>query len=277
MERNASMAHHLVQRLAAAGIRGRVAGNGVHWHVDVEPVGTRAVIVHCFWYDRAIHGLMLGPNPANARSQLRAARAPYEGPEYYMIVRDRGVDIADGRTHEIGDAVAGARAWLAGADLEQLARDVPFIDEKGRAMRALAARIDPALRRTFGRDPTFELWIYGDGRSCKLALEDDDSISCAFLLGQAQVARVGPVDDAPAAVAAWLSEGLPLRLLVTHVPGVVLERHAEVLETDPARWHWLHFRDRIADPRDVLAPLRPLIEALAASPVATSFYTYSSL
>ena len=50
-----------------------------------------------------------------------------------------------------------------------------------------------------------------------------------------------------------------------------------MLETDAARWHWLQFRDRIADPHDVLAPLRTLIEALATSPVATRFYTYSSL
>ena len=74
------MANDLVKRLARAGIRGRVAGEGVHWHVDVDAAGTRAVTVHCFWYDRGIHGLMLGLNPANARSRLRAARAPYEGP-----------------------------------------------------------------------------------------------------------------------------------------------------------------------------------------------------
>ena len=74
-----------------------------------------------------------------------------------------------------------------------------------------------ALRRSLGSDPVFDLWIYGDGRSCKLEPEDEDSISCAFLLGQAQVARAAVVDDAPAAVAAWLVEGLPLRLLVTRV------------------------------------------------------------
>jgi hypothetical protein len=39
----------------------------------------------------------------------------------------------------------------------------------------------------------------------------------------------------------------------------------------------LHFRGRITDPDEVLAPLRPLIEALATSPLATRFYTYSSL
>ena len=85
------------------------------------------------------------------------------------------------------------------------------------------------------------------------------------------------MDDIPGAVAVWLIDGVPLRALAARVAGARLERHAEVLETDPARWHWLHVRDRIGDDRDVLAPLRPLIEVLAASPVATAFYTYSSL
>jgi hypothetical protein len=34
---------------------------------------------------------------------------------------------------------------------------------------------------------------------------------------------------------------------------------AEVLQVDPARWHWLHVRDRIADPKDALAELAPLV------------------
>jgi hypothetical protein len=143
---------------------------------------------------------MLGLNPANARSRLRAVRAAYEGPEYHVVLREGKAYVVDGRTREVTEVVAGA-LWLAGADLEGLARDVPFIDRKGPAMRAFAER----------------------------------------------------------------------------VPGVELERHAEVPEIDPARWHWLHFGDRISDPRNVPAPLRPLIEALAASPIATRFYTYSSL
>src|SRR5207249_36169 len=69
----------------------------------------------------------------------------------------------------------------------------------------------------------------------------------------------------------------PVHELPTRAPGVELERHAEVLEQDPARWHWLHVRDRIADPDDVLASLHDLIEKLGASPLATTFYSYSSL
>jgi hypothetical protein len=50
-----------------------------------------------------------------------------------------------------------------------------------------------------------------------------------------------------------------------------------MLETDPARWHWLHVGDRINDANDVLAPLADLMRALASSPIATRFYSYSSL
>jgi hypothetical protein len=270
-------AEDLAARLSRLGVPGRAAGAGVHWQVDVGPVGTRTMIVHCFWYDRAISGLMLGMNPSNARSHLRPARAPYEGPEYYAILRDRGGDVVDGRTRDVAEAVAGARAWLAGADLESLAREVPFIDRKGRAMRALAARINPALRVVTGRDPGYEVWVKGDDRSCTLRPEDGGASSCAFLIGQAQIARAAAVDDVSAAVDAWLVDKVPVGALAARVPGVELERHAEVLEIDPARWHWLHVRDRIANPHDVLAPLRPLIEALATSPLATKFYTYSSL
>ena len=298
------MAEDLVRLLAAAGVRGRVEGGGVHWQVDAGPIesgtlkgfpnppamvraeqssatphaiGTRTVVVACFWYDRAISGLMLGMNPANARSRLHTSRAPYEGPEYFTVVREGDADVADGRAHDVNEAVAGARAWLAGADLEALAREAPFIDRRGRAMRAIAAQVNPALRLTLGRDPGYEVFVKTAVRSCTLRPEDDGTTSCAFLIGQAQLARAADVSDVRAAVDAWLVDAVPVGTLAHRVPGVELERHAEVLEVDPARWHWLHFGDRIADPRDVLAPLRALIETLAASPIATRFYTYSSL
>ena len=219
-------------------------------------------------------GADVGMNLANQRAGLRAPRRPpYEGPEYFVIAREGDTHVMDGRTRQVADAIACARAWLAGADRERLAGEVPFLDQRGRASRALAARLDPHLRHDVG-DP---LWVTGDGRSCRVEPGDDEDSSCAFFLGQAQVAMGAAMDDIPGAVAVWLIDGVPLRALAARVAGARLERHAEVLETEPARWHWLHVRDRIGDDRDVLAPLRPLIEVLAASPVATAFYTYSSL
>jgi hypothetical protein len=81
----------------------------------------------------------------------------------------------------------------------------------------------------------------------------------------------------PSAVSAWLVGRMPLGVLAERVTGVELERHAEILESEPARWHWLHVRDRLAETDDVLAPLRELIEVLTARRIATTFYTYSSL
>jgi hypothetical protein len=276
MEKNERAAHALVEKLGRAGIDAHVSGTGVHWHVDVGPAGGRTLLVHCFWYDRAISGLMLGMNPVNARSRLQSARTPYDGPEYLVTLSDGGRRLADGRTHEVESVVACARTWLAGGGLEQLAHEAPFVDQKGRAMRALARRLDPDLRWQVGGDPSYELWVYGDGRSCKVQAEGE-AVACNFLLGQAQVARAGKVDDVPEAVEAWLVDRLSLRDLTARVLGLELERHAELVETDPARWHWMHVRDRIANSSDVLAGLRDLIEALASNPVATKFYTYSSL
>ncbi|AKF08376.1 hypothetical protein DB32_005525 [Sandaracinus amylolyticus] len=264
-------ARALAEQLAAAGIDASVRGEGVHRRVVSTPVEGRSVLVHCFWYERAIAGRMIGLNPANARSRLHAPCAPYEGPEYLVIVRDHGVDVADGRTRDAAEAVLCARLWSAGVGLDELVRHVPFIDEHPRAMRALARRIDPRLHLVVGGD----LWAYAEDRACEVTLRPE-GMACRFLVGQVQVALGAPVDDVPGAVAAWLLDGLSVAALA-RVAGVEIERHAEVLETDPARWHWLHVRDRIANPHDVLAPLRELLAALAQSPIATRFYSYSSL
>ena len=59
--------------------------------------------------------------------------------------------------------------------------------------------------------------------------------------------------------------------------GAELERHASMIEVDPAKWHWLHTLDRLSDPEDVLGPLAPLVRVLAENPVASRFFTYTSL
>jgi len=277
MSENEAAAHALVARLSSVGLGARVTGAGANCQVEVAPVGSRRMRVHCFWYERAITGLLLGMNPANSRSRLRSSRVPYEGPEYLVVLYGEDVRIADGRTRIPADVVACARGWLAGVELDQLVSEVPFIDQKRRAMRALAERLDPQLRTEIGEEPAYELWVYGDGRSCKVAADDGGTVACSFLLGNEQVAHAAQVSDLPAAVTAWLVAGTTFWQLAAYVPHVEFERHAYVLESDPARWHWLHVRDRIADPGDILAPLRVLIQALAASPVATTFYTYSSL
>ena len=152
--------------------------------------------------------------------------------------------------------------------------DAPFIGESDRAVRAIARRLDPVLPWEIQGDPTHQLWVYGGDRRCAVYAS---AAAVSFRIGQAQVALGEGLDDLPAAVAAWLIERVSLPTLAARFPTVAIERHAETLEVDPLDWHWRHVRDRIADPDDVLAPLRPLIERLAQSPVATRFYSFSSL
>jgi hypothetical protein len=219
---------------------------------------------------------MLGMNPSNARSRLRTVREPYGGPEYLVVLHADGVLAADGRTYVVDDVVACARAWLAHATLEALAREIPFIDAKGRVMRALSASIDSRLECVLEGDPSYHLRVRGENRSCRVEL-DGEQVACYFLLGDAQIARVVNVAAVQPAITSWLIDKVPLPELAARVPDLELERHALVLEREPARWHWLHLLDRVADPSDVLAPLRELVETLAASPIATKFYSYSSL
>lgn len=270
------LAHALVSQLKSAGVDARATGAGVHWHVDTVAVAFRTLRVHCFWCDREIAGLMLGMNPANARRRQSRTHVPYEGPEYAVKVHEHGARVADGRTYDATDVITCARAWLAHGDLERLVREVTFVGEGHRTMRALASRLDPGLRWEIGEDPGYELWVYGGDRSCEVR-RGDGAFECSFFLRQARVGLGTELRDIPAAVAAWLIARVPVRVLKTEVPGVELEPYADVLETDPPRFHWLHVRDRIADPSDVLAPLRDLIGRLATNPVATTFYSYSSL
>ncbi len=278
MRENEAAAHELVRALDAVGVGARVSGGGVHWQVNVAALASRTLIVHCFWYEPATSGLtlVLGMNPSNARSRLGPAFPRGEGVEYLVTLLDVRVRVADGRTSIASDVVTCVRAWLTGCPLEALHAVAPFVDRLRLAMRAIAGRLDPRLRWDIQGDPSYELWVYGDNRSCKV-MEVGGRVDCALFVGQAQVAYVAPIEDVPAVAAAWLVQGIPVQQLRAHVPNLELEDHAEVLETDPARWHWLHVRDCLNNPRDVLAPLRGLIEALAGRPVATRFFSYSSL
>ncbi len=243
----------------------------MHWSVDVAAVNERSVRVACFWYEREVSGTVLGMNTANARSRLcNTSSASREGPEFHVTLEAGGTGIAAGRSVVIEEVIACVRLWLSGASLDDLVQEMPFVDKDRRAMHAVGQRLDPRLRWEVLTDPTVELWAYVDRRACCVSGQ-----SCSFLVGQAQIAFARSSDDLPGDVAAWLLEGVPPAVLANR--GVELERHADVLEVDPARWHWLHVRDRIADPHDVLAPLAPLIAILASSPVASRFYTCSSL
>ncbi len=270
MRENEAAAHQLASSLRVSGLACRVEGGGVHWQVELDPTSERSLQVHCFWYDKAAHALMLGMNPANRRSSLQKKQTPREGAEFYVILKADGERVADGRTSRAEQVVACARGWLSGCSLDELYGSTPFVDARRRAMRAFGARLDSRISWEVGDDPGFELWAHQSGRSCRVLGE-----TCSFLMGQVQVAYREDLNDLPALIARWLLERAGLAEL--HAHGAQIERHAETLPEDPAKWHWLHVRDRVADPQDSLAGLAPLLLRLAESPTASRFYTFSSL
>jgi hypothetical protein len=270
MRENEAAAHRLASDLHASGLACRVEGGGVHWKVELEPVNHRSVHVACFWYETADHALMLGMNPANRRSTLRKERPPREGAEFYVVLKTSGERVADGRTPDAAQVVTCARAWLSGKSLGELHGSTPFVDAQRRAMQSVGSLLDPRIRWEIGGDPGFELWAHENGRSC--CVRGD---TCSFLVGQVQVAFKEDLDGLPSMMASWLLERVGLPEL--RAQGALIERHAEVLLVDPARWHWLHVLDRIANPQDVLVGLAPLVRRLADSQIASRFYTFSSL
>jgi hypothetical protein len=100
-------------------------------------------------------------------------------------------------------------------------------------------------------------------------------VSASFWLGPAQVAFGDVTGDPATPISHWL-HGATLAELADL--GVACEAHAELLERgEAARWHWLHVRERIEDPGDVLAGSRPLLRRLADRELPTRFFSYSSL
>lgn len=271
MREEEAAAHRLASDLRASGLACRVEGGGVHWHIELEPVNNQSVRVHCFWYEKADHALMLGMNPANRRSALRKKQSPREGAEFLVQLKTSGERVADGRTSHAAQVVACTRAWLAGESLSELYSSSPFIDAQRRALQSLGSFLDPRIRWKIVNDlGFFELWAHEGGRSCCV-----DGETCSFRVGQVQVAFKEDLDGVPSMMASWLLERAGLPQL--RAQGALIERHAEVLFVDLARWHWLHVCDRIADPDDSLAALAPLVRRLAHSQIASRFYIFSSL
>lgn len=270
------IARALVERLATEAIDARAEGDGVHWHAIARSQSGRVVKVHCFHYDAHIHALMLGMNPANARGLAAPAITPYDGAEYFVVLSDERGEVAEGRTRSLADVPRCVRAWLTGASLDALVVESDFIDRAPRALRAIAATLDPSLNIQLIERGVASLIVERDRRTCELAFRGG-LLLCHFFVRQAQLAQGVDLRDVSAAVRAWLIERVSVSELPSRVEGVALGRHAEYFERDAARWHWLHVRDRIDDPRDVLAPLRPLIERLAESAIVTKFFSYSSL
>lgn len=273
------IARLLAETLTArcAGVEVTITGGGLHWKVHATR-DTRSCAINCFWYETAVHALMLGMNPANARSSQRRAIKPHHGAEYLVTFLDGGRSVADGRARDEEAAVASIDAWLLGVALAEVEERWPYVDEAPRRYRAVLAVIEPRCREiarcVLETSPATELWAYGDGRSCRVHVNGDD-VGVSFRLGHVQVAFVSSTDDVAGMVDRWMRGAT---LLDMREAGAGLEAYAQLLETgEAARWHWEHTRERIEDDRDVFVDARPLLRRLAQSDVATRFFPYSSL
>jgi hypothetical protein len=255
------IARALEAKFRERGVDATASGKGVHWVVTCEGA-TRRAFVNCFWYG-AMSGLMIGMNPSNARSTEQLPRAlPYEGPEYLV-----GIGAKDGRTRDEEQAIAAVCAWLEGFSGDAIAARTPFIDAAPRALRAITSTLDPRLKI----DPHGSSFIDEGDRSCEVG-----RFGARFLYGEQQVAIARSGADFRKLTRLWLLDRVSIHDILQE-DDVVGDRHAELLEIDPACWHWAHVRDRIDDPDDVLAPLRELVLAFASSPIASRFFSFSSL
>lgn len=268
------IAHELKERL---GPDARVVGKGVHWGIELGRA-QRECKISCFWYEEP-SGLMLGMNPGNAREGLRQAYSSRTGGEYLVRFHDAERRIAGGRTQAIDAVVDAVRAWLDGKSIAEVEQASPFVDKTRRRMRELLAIFEPrcgdVARCEIDRNIGFELWTYGQGRSCQLHPGEDNAVSASFRLGPAQVAFGDVTGDPATPISRWL-HGATLADL--DALGVPIEAHADLLERgEAARWHWMHVRERIKNPGDVLEDSRPLIERLADRELPTRFFSFSSL
>jgi hypothetical protein len=255
----------------------QLVGAGVHWGVEIARA-PRACAISCFWYGEDA-GLMLGMNPSNARTALGPTYRARSGAEYLVRFHDAELRIAGGRTHDVDAAIGAVREWLEGKSIAHVAESWPFVDATRRRMHELLAIVTPSCgdvaRCVIDCNIGFELWIHGRGRSCQLHAAEDGTVSASFLLGPAQVAFGDVTADPATPISRWV-HGATLAELTRL--GITSEPRADLLESgDVARWHWLHVRERIAHPNDVLAGSRPLLERLAERELPTRFFSYSSL
>jgi hypothetical protein len=262
-------------------------GNGTQTRVHVVR-DDRSCVVHCFWYGDPA-GLVLGLSSANAHlGQVTGGleRTPRSGAEYLIVLHDGAARIAGGRTHTIAEAIRCARAWVVERrPIDELYEPFPFIDHTRRSLARVAALIEAALgpappvRVVIERDVGYELWAYGDRRSCRVDV-GDAACACAFLVVQSQVAGViVPEPEVAGAVAAWTQERVALDELRRRYPELAVAPHGELLveASEVARWHWRNVLEGARQPGSVLSAFLPLIERVVERPSISSFFSFTSL
>ncbi len=200
-------------------------GSGVHWHVDAT-VPERTLRVHT--------------------SHSR------EGAEYLCELSLEGSLVARGRTRERATVVSLLKMWLVDQEPpEEVYYPFPFVDERQRAMRALAREVDSALvregfsfRTELSQDlyDVWHLWVLGDERTCHLGWDvNEGRAHCAFLHLGTRLAVAVPEDASAltAPMARWLQGGVRTEELAKAFPIVSPEVWANAYDEGVyAEWRW---------------------------------------
>jgi len=193
----------------------------------------------------------------------------YEGPEYFVTI-----GAVDGRTRDESEVIAGVSAWLDGHSGSEALAKAPSLDAGRRALREISGTLDPRLVAQVGEPfPLSDerMWLDEQDRSCEI----NTAGIASFFYGQEEIAVTRTNAHIADLTRLWLLDRVSIRDLVLR-DDVEAMRHAEVLEIDPARWHWIRLRERADDPNDFLGGQATIIHALAESQVARRFFTFSS-
>jgi hypothetical protein len=209
-------------------------GSGVHWHVDAT-VPERLLRVH------TLHS--------------------HEGAEYLCELSLEGSLVARGRTRERATVLSLLKMWLVDQEPpEEVYYPFPFVDERQRAMRALAREVDSALVReglsfqtVLSQDlyEVWNLWVLGDERACSLGWDvNEGRAHCAFSHLGSQLAEAVSEEASAltAPLARWLQGGVCTEELAKAFPIVSPEAWAKAYDEGTyAEWRWKEVLSRTRD------------------------------
>ena len=210
--------------------------------------------------------------PSERTTLTRCLSYPGEnttGIELHVQLEAHGTGVTEGRVHDAHAAAQAVVQWMGGASVSEVERAAPFIGERRRRAEQFAERLPLSLRRVFQGIHRDELWVYGENRFCGMS-----GRRLTFFLRDAQVADYAPFGDPLPVVTAWLLDEVAPSELAAR--GASVRPDADLLLRDPAAWHWLGMRRRVANPDYSLAPLADVVLALADCRVASTFFCYSS-
>jgi Family of unknown function (DUF6193) len=269
-----------------------VEGAGVQWQVNAKK-GERWCRIHCFSYDGIGDSLVLGMRGNAHLSKLHSGppRAPKQGAEYLIYFGSGERSCATGRTQEIVSVEGAVRAWVAEqVELAEVYQQCPFVDAPLRKNIEIATNINAALETRAVRDRFIlegkstdseftNLWLYAEDRSCHVTVGAKDAVNLELLLHRTSLAYIENIETELSAqiIEYWTEvkgtlEGVQKISSLTELSAFALEFE----RGNYAAWHWGNVLAQ-AENDQILAFYKPLLERVASSPIASRFFSFTSL